>query len=426
MTTAPAPVRDPVRAAATAPSSQAARRRVRRTFTARGWVMLAVGCGLAALGLLFDERDLLLPAVVALLLPPLAWLATFTSRPSFAAAYRLEPEVLQAGERGLLHLDLRNTARRRSGTLDVVLPAVPGITRASRHARGSLVPGRAEVITIPLQGVRRGRYPIASPRLRVLDPLGLCQANAALGVTATLAVAPRPVALTGLPRSLSGSAEARGAQPGGASGAPQATLRPYVSGDDPRLINWRASARQEEGLLVRTPEAVQADSAAVILDCRSGGEGERAARSGVAEEGLERCVTMAASVLVQLLDRGVLTALVDQAGTVLATPETPAEALAALVDLTGSAAAPLSPEVPGRPDLIIAVAAVHTDADAMGLANARRQGATCLAFLGAEAAAAASAERARAVLASHGWHVTDLGADPALDWNAARRRVPAL
>ncbi|PFG21339.1 hypothetical protein [Serinibacter salmoneus] len=31
-------------------------------------------------------------------------------------------------------------------------------------------------------------------------------------------------------------------------------------------------------------------------------------------------------VLVQLLDRGVLTALVDQAGTVLATPETPAEA----------------------------------------------------------------------------------------------------
>lgn len=419
MTSAPAAQAQP-RAA----SGRGARRGVQRTFTLRGWSLLAVGVLLGAFAVVVQERDLLLPAALALLLPPLAWVATFTSSPSFTAAYLVEPEVVQAGEDAVVHLDLRNTARRRSGTLEVTVPAVPGLSRASRHARPALSPGHSDRLTLPLHGVRRGRYPIPSPRLRVLDPLGLCQANAALGITASLAVAPRPVALTGLPRSLSGSAEARGAQPGG-SGTPQATLRPYVTGDDPRLINWRASARLEEGMLVRTPEAVQADSAAVILDRRGSGDD------------LERRITMVASILVQLLDRGVQAVLVDHLGAVLATPETPAQALAALVDVVG---APSSregarrepPQVPGRPDLLIAVAGALTQDDALALAGARRQGATCLVFLGAPEAgpvgtsASSSAQQARSVLASHGWHVADLGSDPALDWNAARRLVPAL
>lgn len=86
-------------------------------------------------------------------------------------------------------------------------------------------------------------------------------------------------------------------------------LREYVPGDDLRRVHWKNSARRGK-LTVVEYEAAEAHDLAVLLDLTPG------AHSGRGDEStLEYGVTLAASVAVQALNRGVAAALVAPGAT---------------------------------------------------------------------------------------------------------------
>jgi len=136
-----------------------------------------------------------------------------------------------------------------------------------RLRKGELVRLRGEV-TLP----RRGRYAFAAVRVWSGYPFGLAARRAWLTATDEIIVLPRlgRVRRGLLRRRLVTSAPvaAREARPSRRDPAAQTdfhSLRAFRSGDSPRWIHWRTSARRGE-LMVREFEDEHTDNLIVVLD----------------------------------------------------------------------------------------------------------------------------------------------------------------
>lgn len=145
----------------------------------------------------------------------------------------------------------------------------PLATAGSDDVRTLVLPvcGHAEV-RVPLRAIRRGRFVLGPAHLRVVGPLGLVWVQTTVATEVVLDVVPglrevrvqrrmatRPDLVTaGLHRLR---------QLG--TGSAFESLRPYVRGDDPRRLDWKATARHSR-LIVRQHEAERSQTVMLCID----------------------------------------------------------------------------------------------------------------------------------------------------------------
>lgn len=220
----------------------------RPELTLRGWVYatLAVVGPFAALAL-GDPA----PALVAL--PALLFLVYgVLATPRDAPELRVETDVDQTVEEAIVgvRVELRAEAATAHVTLDIPekldLVAAHGGRVVDRA--GLEIPMREGVgeATVELIAHRWGSYPLGAAVVEVFGPLRILTRRTATGSHSRLMVLPdaervrllvEPLATNMHAGDLVSTARGRGSA--------LAELRPWVPGDSPRSINWRATVRSE-------------------------------------------------------------------------------------------------------------------------------------------------------------------------------------
>jgi uncharacterized protein (DUF58 family) len=245
---------------------------------------IAVYVGMAALSLLAGLA-LGRPELVAVAAPLAVLVVAGLAR---ARDPELAAEVAVDRERALVDDQVTVTITLRAGTrverLEVLLVVPPGMegpdggpggsslaprrTGARRTWAGavSLAAGEERALTVPLACRRWGAYWLGGVHLRAHDRFRLFTWERHLDRHAPLKVFPVPDAL----RALVSPAETHVST--GSHVAPQrgdgiefADLRPFLPGDRPRSINWRATARRG-GLMVNQRHPERATDVVLFLD----------------------------------------------------------------------------------------------------------------------------------------------------------------
>jgi uncharacterized protein (DUF58 family) len=219
---------------------------------------------------------------------------------------RNAPSQIVAGEPVTVTLTLRNRKRKLSSWL---MTAADTITRVSGTDAGERliaetlfprVPGReSRDAGYRLRLMRRGRYRFGPVRVRSRFPLGLVERSLTFSLPGELIVAPRLGRLTDRWQRESAAADElvqrqrprRGAFPDEFE-----KLRLFRYGDNPRLIHWRTSARQNS-LMVREYHEIRDRDLLVLIDlAASPGDDEALLRA-------ELAVSFAATLCVDQLRR---------------------------------------------------------------------------------------------------------------------------
>lgn len=357
-------------------SGAAGRRAGLRGLTTRGRCLLAGGIAAAICALLLDERDLLRVGVFATILPVLAMLVWSVRSVRLTAVHLVSPARLVPGSRGQVRLTITNGGSTRTAAMEVTEPATPDLTGGMRCLLPPLRAAHRAQTDFPLRPLRRGRFLLRPPTIRVGDPFGLWEDIRTLDVRTTVLVVPTVVELAGMPPSAgSRSAAADRAVGGAATGDPDVGVRPYTSGDDIRTIHWRASARHDE-LMVRLHEPVSHGGAVVILDHRAiahAGEGPTAS--------LETAVSLAASISLHLLAAEHQIRLTTHSGAVLAAGRDIEDDVLAALAVIEPDNRTVNGAAIGGTGLVVAVLGALDAASARLLVAARRRGTTGIAFV---------------------------------------------
>lgn len=416
------------------PSARRVRRAVLRGLTTRGRCLLAGGIAAAICALLLDERDLLRVGIFAVILPVLAMLVWSVRSVRLTADHLVSPTRLVPGSRGQVRLTITNGGSTRTAALEITEPATPDLTGGVRCLMPPLRAAHRAQTDFPLRPLRRGRFVLRPPTIRVGDPFGLWEDIRTLDVRTTVLVVPMLVDLAGMPPSAgSRSAAADRAVAGAATGDPDVGIRPYTSGDDIRTVHWRASARHDE-LMVRLNEPVSHGGAVIMLDHRAtahAGEGATAS--------LETAVSLAASISVHLLAAEHQIRLTTHSGTVLAAGRDIEDDVLAALAVIEPDNRTLNASSIGGTDLIVAVLGALDEASARLLMAARRRGTTGIAFVmdtatwpprtGGHGPGPIGDPAAVAALQSAGWRVVPIrrGDNLAQAWSqACHGGVPLL
>ncbi len=248
----------------------------------------------------------------------------------------LPPGELYAGRPALLRARVVNGKRRRT-SYSVVVETIDG---AARTYLPRLEAGDERLVTWTAAPPARGRHRFPAFRVATRFPFDLFVKAAHARTDAEVLVYP---AVTPLADDRRRALEGVGGATTGRQGPGQELhgLREYRSGDDPRLIHWRSSAKSG-ALIVREREADATRDARIVLV----GIGLRDA------ERLERGLAEAASLAVHLLDTGTS---VELTGRGVAVPAASGAAqrrriltALALYDPRAAAAAAAAPAARGR------------------------------------------------------------------------------
>ncbi|MFT4772743.1 MAG: hypothetical protein ACI9ME_000032 [Ilumatobacter sp.] len=244
-------------------------------------------------------------------------------RPNISASRWVHPTVLVAGDTGRVDLRLEHHGSVRS----------TGFELAERVSRANVTDHMARLSIAPLpRGTRssagyqlptttRGLVRLGPLVVETRDPLGIARSTRTIADIDTVTVAPKtflldmPVLGQGaLGRQL--VVQARRLGPGEFHG-----LRTYVDGDEPRSIDWKASARSED-LLVKEYTVEGVRRCTVVFDADPSSYLESA--------GFERGITAAASLVHSAEQAGLTTRFVTAGGIDLRGPETGANTLRVL------------------------------------------------------------------------------------------------
>jgi uncharacterized protein (DUF58 family) len=221
--------------------------------------------------------------------------------PTLQVGRHARPEIVPVGEPARIDLAVRNTGHRRSSPLRLWEPVG---ARGGAPMRVASI-GANQVVTaayrVPTE--RRGVIHIGPLDAERTDLLGLAQRRWTVpGVHEILVVPhvlPVTVPIAGSTGSLGQHLKTRSL---GQRGSEFHSLRTYVTGDDPRAINWKATARSLD-LIVRQTNPDGLMRCAVVLDDTS----------GMSAAGWERAVSIAASLVTAAQQRGLNTRLVSSA-----------------------------------------------------------------------------------------------------------------
>lgn len=219
---------------------------------------------------------------------------------------RAVPPQVVSGELVTVTLTLSNRKRWMSSWL---MTASDVVTRISGPAAGERLAAETLFPRVPARGgsdagyrlrlMRRGRYRFGPVRVRSRFPLGLVERSLTFDLPGELIVAPRLGRLTGRWYRESAAADelVQRRQPRrGAFPDEFEKLRSFRYGDNPRMIHWRTSARQNT-LMVREYHEVRDRDLIVLLDLAAAPGDEAGALR------VETAVTFAATVCVDQLRR---------------------------------------------------------------------------------------------------------------------------
>jgi uncharacterized protein (DUF58 family) len=266
----------------------------RRTIkpTRDGWwcLLVAVGLGVAAINTGNNLLYLLVSALLALIV-----VSGILSEQSMRGLdlTGVAPDEIYAGQPALLGVTIANRKRwftSYSVTVELLAPEARALASASRFIFIRRIEAGLERLatweeTLP----HRGRHRLTGVRITTRFPFGLFVKAGRPALTDDVVVFPavHPVSAESL-RRLGESGDASARRRG--RGNDLYNLRGYRSGDDPRFIHWRSSAKAE-GLMVRELEADTSQNTRLVLV----GRGRRGA------EALERGLSEAASLAVALI-----------------------------------------------------------------------------------------------------------------------------
>ncbi|HEY6591060.1 MAG TPA: DUF58 domain-containing protein [Actinomycetota bacterium] len=239
--------------------------------TRRPSARIAAYVGVAALALLAGlalGRPELAAVAAPLAVLVVAGLAT-ASDPEVAAEVTVDRERALVDDQVTLQLTLRSADPvERLEVLVVVPPGMVGPDGAagSWAVAVRLAAGEERTLAVPLTCGRWGAYRLGQVHLRAHDRFRLFTWEGQLDGQAVLKVFPVPDALRALVRPFetqvsTGSHVA--AQRG--DGIEFADLRPFLPGDRPRSINWRATARRGD-LMVNQRHPERATEVVLFLD----------------------------------------------------------------------------------------------------------------------------------------------------------------
>jgi uncharacterized protein (DUF58 family) len=392
-----------------------------RGLTTRGRCLLAGGIAATVCALVLDERDLLRIGIFAAVLPLIAMLAGSVRRLKLTASHLVSPSRLDPGTEGQVVLSIRNAGSSRTGTLEISERPTVDLTPGVRCLVPPLAANHIAQTDYRLQAVRRGRFVLGPPSVRIGDPFGLWEDNRTLPVRTEVLVVPTVVDLAGMPISTgTRSAAADRAMSGASGGDPDVGIRNYRSGDDIRTIHWRASARHDE-LMVRLEEPVSHGGAVVMLDHR-----QQAHRGSGADSSLETAVTLAASISVHLLSADHQMKLTTHTGSVLANGrDIQDDVLAALAVVEPDQVGSLRAASVAGSGLIVAILGALDLPAARLLIAARRRGTNGIALVletqDWDPRGPVGDPQALSLLRGAGWRVVTIGIGDSLavSWNRA-------
>lgn len=205
----------------------------------------------------------------------LAWLDG--RRTPIPSACRRVPRIAALGEVTEVEIDLVNPSRRAlslrlTDDLDPSLRRVPGPGGTDDWETGVRLRLPAESTVRCGYAVRprtRGFLGLGAIHLRTRSPWGFAWRRSTTGAAHTLQVQP---GIRRLLRDRSGHALRRGLRTAGTRRSRQwgegrefESLRDYAEGDDPRIIDWKASARRRR-FVVRNYEAERSQNVVLAID----------------------------------------------------------------------------------------------------------------------------------------------------------------
>jgi uncharacterized protein (DUF58 family) len=186
--------------------------------------------------------------------------------PRQAALSRTGATSTRLGEAVDVELAVRNSGgRRMRGWVRDGWPPSAGAT--PRLHRIDLPPGDQRRLTTRLVPTRRGERHASAVTLRLTGPFGVAARQRTRPADWTVQVLPAFASRRFLPEKLARLRELDGAvvAPVRGQGSEFDSLREYVVGDDPRSIDWRATARRSD-VVVRTWRPERDRQLLLVLD----------------------------------------------------------------------------------------------------------------------------------------------------------------
>ena len=258
---------------------------MRPTRAGVGLLVAVAACAIA--GRILGLLELFVLAAMGAVALVLAALYTATVRLDLGVGRTATPARLRAGAPARIDLVLQNKGGRKTPLISAH-DSVQG-SKGAALMLAPIEPRRDARIAYRLPTSRRGVIEVGPLDLKLGDPLGLTQATVRAAEVTGLMVHPQLIELRPLV-AIAGHDPTADQQPIRSlanSGDEFFALRPYVVGDELRLVNWRASARSDD-LVVRQEERPKTGRVTVVLDRR---------REVYDHDGFERAVSAALSAL---------------------------------------------------------------------------------------------------------------------------------
>ena len=264
--------------------------------------LVALGAPLWPLAL-FIPGAWLVGLFYLVLLAALCWRDARTiPRPSELAARRELPPRFALGVDHSVKLVLRNGTALP--VVAVVRDELPDSFESGADLPPVRIPSYGEAhLNYILRPLKRGAHPFGAVVLRVQGERGLMQQQMALTVGDTAKVYPNfhGADQYQLLAKIDQREEiARKPRPFKAAGTDFESLRPYISGEDPRSVDWKATARRGS-LISRNKQVEKGQQLAVLLDAgrlASAGLVHNLARA--AERHLVLCVVLTEPLIVAI------------------------------------------------------------------------------------------------------------------------------
>lgn len=279
-------------------------------FTRKATLYFSLALVLLILGLFLDDFQ------IAILVLPLASLFFITNlwglpeKVDLKLSRQVIPNETFGDEEIQVESQVQNNTRRPLVNIEIQesLPYKINPEKGTSRSWASAGPGEKLSLSLEFRSPGRGLYEIGPLTVRTRDPYGFYLTENKLEPE-KLSVMPRPERMRGAqlrPRHI-------GPWPGNIPsktlgvGTEFYSIREYLSGDDPKRINWKASARYSR-LIVNETEAERVTDIMVVLDT------DVSLFKDSQEELFETAVGAAASMSSLLLRQGNRVGLVLQGG----------------------------------------------------------------------------------------------------------------
>lgn len=279
-------------------------------FTVKATYYLVLAISMLAIALLFNDFGI---GVLVLGVASLFFISNIWGLPEkidVAITRKVLPDETFSGERVRVESQIQNLTRSVLVNVEVdeIVDQRIRVDRGINHMFATIRPREEHSFAFEFQSPPRSNYQIGPLTVRTRDPIGFYLKEVRLAPE-TLCVMPKPERMVGVQLRPRHIGPWPGLVPSRALGIGTDfySMREYVSGDDPKRINWKASARLNS-LIVNETEAEKVTDVMIVIDTN-------VTFFGPSEtEMFEREIRAAASIASVMLRQGNRVGLILQGG----------------------------------------------------------------------------------------------------------------